>query len=144
MSKEELESYFPKLELARYEITSPATKEYNCIAWAAHDTEKWWWPGLHPISYWPNRDAKNTVKEFVEVFESFGYQECDNHDLEPGYEKIALYELNAEPTHMARQLPNGQWTSKCGELEDITHSLESLEGHIYGAVSLIMRRKREV
>jgi hypothetical protein len=49
------------------------------------------------------------------------------------------------PTHMARQLPNGAWTSKCGPEEDITHfTLDALEtyGTIYnyGCDVLYMRR----
>jgi len=33
---------FPRLTAARYRVTSPATTDYNCVAWAAGDTEHWW------------------------------------------------------------------------------------------------------
>lgn len=36
------------------------------------------------------------------------------------------------PSHAARQLPNGRWTSKCGQAEDIEHDLRDLEGRLYG------------
>jgi len=39
-----IEENFPSLLSSGYDITSPATKEYNCIAWAAGDSEAWWWP----------------------------------------------------------------------------------------------------
>lgn len=41
-----------------------------------------------------------------------------------------------EPTHMARQLPDGTWSSKLGPNEDITHfTLDALEsyGRAHGA-----------
>jgi hypothetical protein len=54
-----------------------------------------------------------------------------------------------EPKHMARQLANGLWTSKCGQSEDITHfTLDALESYgwlhgsegQYGCSVLCMRR----
>src|SRR5713101_10154879 len=34
-----------------YRVTSPATRNYNCVAWAASRTDRWWWPS--PFAYWP-------------------------------------------------------------------------------------------
>jgi len=42
--------------------------------------------------------------------------------------------------HAARQLPEGRWTSKLGELEDIEHALHDLTGTVYGSVVLVMKR----
>jgi hypothetical protein len=39
---ERLEALFPRLRGTAYRITSPASEVYNCIAWAAGDTEHWW------------------------------------------------------------------------------------------------------
>lgn len=63
-------------------------------------------------------------------------------ELDDGYEKVALYVDNAGiPTHMARQLPNGEWTSKLGQLEDISHNdLDALEGTQYGRLYCILAR----
>jgi hypothetical protein len=36
--------------------------------------------------------------------------------------------------------PSAEWTSKCGGLEDIVHSLASLEGARYGTVAQILKR----
>jgi len=44
------------------------------------------------------------------------------------------------PTHAARQLENGRWTSKLGELEDIEHDLHHLASGAYGAVVQILKR----
>ncbi len=66
------------------------------------------------------------------------------------FEKIAIYvDTDGVPTHAARQLPDGSWTSKLGDWEDIQHqTLEALEtgndkAHQelgYGKVAKIMRR----
>lgn len=62
--------------------------------------------------------------------------------MEVGFEKIALYAKGNEFMHVARQSPNGKWSSKLGRLEDVEHdSLEVLEGDAYGYPKLFMRRK---
>lgn len=44
-------------------------------------------------------------------------------------------------THAARQLPNGLWTSKLGQLEDITHATpQVIAGSDYGEVMQFMKR----
>jgi hypothetical protein len=145
-----LEQVFPKLVAAGYEKTSDATGlpptlgAYNCIAWAAHDTHHmFWWPDQD--SYWPfwiERDE--TIPCFVRTFCWLGYRECGNSRLEFGYEKIALYAIGEKPKHMARQLRDGTWTSKCGGAEDITHfTLDAVEcygPYGYGTPVLYMRR----
>jgi hypothetical protein len=50
---ERLEVLFPRLRGTAYRITSSASDVYNCIAWAANDTEHWWWPGDPARTYWP-------------------------------------------------------------------------------------------
>jgi hypothetical protein len=62
--------------------------------------------------------------------------------MEIGIEKIALYLKNGAPSHAARQLPDGKWSSKLGEADDITHTLDGLNGDRYGAHSKYMQRPR--
>jgi hypothetical protein len=38
----ELEAKWPNLSPTKYQVTSPKTQEYNCFAWVAEDTERWW------------------------------------------------------------------------------------------------------
>ncbi len=87
---------------------------------------------------------EETVAGFIRAFGQFGYAICDTGDLETGYERLAVYaDETGTPTHMARQLPSGQWTSKLGELEDIQHlTLAQLSGSDYGQVAQILKRKR--
>ena len=82
-----------------------------------------------------------TLAAFEEVFRSLGYVVCTDGEQETGIEKIAVFvDPRQFPTHVARQLPSGRWTSKLGELEDIAHELHALAGKEYGAVSLLMKR----
>jgi len=70
------------------------------------------------------------------------YNPCESRELESGYRKIALYADTAgKPTHVARQLANGEWTSKIGKNEDIVHAtLDQLEGDQYGHIVRIFRK----
>jgi len=44
---------------------------------------------------------------------------------------------------MARQLENGKWTSKLGELEDIEHdTLDVFDDSDYGTVACIMKKSK--
>lgn len=140
----QIEAVFPELSEVRYSVTSPKTKEYNCIAWAAGDDEVWWWPDLQNTSYWPPQVQRSETRDsFIKAYGTLGYFVCDNDAYEDGFEKIAIYEKNGKPEHAARQLEPGTWTSKLGELEDIEHhSLEGLCGDVYGQVAIIMKREK--
>lgn len=145
MSQRDIEQIFPNLTRSGYHITSEKTSDYNCIAWAAFDTEKWWWPCHFNGYFWPpgvNRSA--TIQSFVEAFGVLGYEPCAGMELEPEFEKVAIYVgSEGEPTHMARQLESGKWTSKLGELEDIEHNdVAGVEGSSYGVVAVFLRRPR--
>lgn len=135
----QLEAAFPNLQGEGYLVTSEATPEYNCIAWAAGDMAHWWWPDEQ--YYWPAETRDDSLLSFVTVFQGLGYRVCEDEQLEPGFEKIAIYvdSLN-RPQHMTRQLPSGEWSSKCGNLEDITHTLQGLVGEIYGEVAVVMKK----
>ena len=138
---DELKILFPNLQNEGFEKTSPKTDSYNCIAWAADDDTRWWQPDPYYQYYWPIRVRNSSLQTYKQAFESLGYIECyDEADIEPGFEKVAFYVNGFSVSHMARQLPSGMWTSKCGALEDITHTLNGLAGNEYGKVVLIMKR----
>lgn len=141
----DLEAIFPQLVPQHYRITSPISKRYNCVAWAAGDEGKWWWPGDGSNeSYWPpSAPQEESLAAFVAAFASLDYKSCTDSSLESEFERIAIFvDENGVPTHVARQLDNGSWTSKIGELEDIEHRLSDLEGSAYGTVAQIMKRAR--
>jgi hypothetical protein len=106
-------------------------------------TDAWWWPVEDPQRvYWPAGVPREETLEAVQaVFAALGYAPYDQADPEPGYEKVALFANTAGvPTHAARQLPDGRWTSKLGQLQRIDHALRDLEGTEYGTVARVMRR----
>jgi hypothetical protein len=95
---------------------------------------------------WPtNRKeplGQETIDNFIEAFKTEGYSPCRDGTFEVGYEKIAIFAENTNPTHAARSLESGAWTSKLGPREDITHpTIASIEGKEYGrAVAFLKRR----
>jgi hypothetical protein len=138
-----LEQFFPVLAHTNHEITSSASVRYNCIAWAVGDDQKWWWPSPYVEKYYwpPNAPREETVHAFLAAFASLGFESCDSPSLEPGYQKVALFVKSAKPTHAARQLADGRWTSKLGRLEDIVHdTIEAIVGDAYGEVTHYLRR----
>ena len=131
-----LEDAFPGLRGQQYAVTSPRGDKYNCIAWAAGDAGRWWWPDADGEDTWPaGVDRVETIKAFREAFAALGYAVCDDETLEAGYEKVALFALTGVPKHAARQLASGRWTSKLGPREDIEHALHDLTGMVYGSVA---------
>jgi hypothetical protein len=144
VSEETIEDLFPNLRKDSYFIASPETINYNCIAWAAGNGEKWWWPDPQSQYFWPpGIPREETIEAFVKAYEILGYSICQNAEYENGFEKIAVYvDSIGRPTHAARQLISGRWTSKLGGLEDIEHTLDGLAGSKYGNVAIIMKRFR--
>ena len=131
---------FPRLAPENHRVTSPATEDYNCVAWSAGDTEHWWQPGV----YWPVPAESFGLEALELAFRSLGYEPCVDESPEAGFEKVALYASGAFYTHAARQLPSGKWTSKLGRLEDIEHeSPNDLGGGAYGEIGRFMKRRLE-
>ena len=133
-----LDHSFPNLTSGGYEITSDFSLDYNCIAWAAGDISRWWWPAAG--DHWPIDDTSATVSSFSRAFAEIGYRQANDDSLEPGYEKVALFAKEGRISHAARQLPNGRWTSKLGSDVDIEHDLCDIEGEVYGTVVRLLKR----
>lgn len=134
---------FPTLRDSQFEISSPETKRYNCIAWAAGEEQAWWWPGGR---YWPDGVPKEDgIEAFMQAYAGLGYAACETDEPEEAVEKVALYaDADGRVLHAARQLPDGRWTSKLGEAWDISHELHGLEGDHYGRVARILKRPRTI
>lgn len=72
---------------------------------------------------------------------SQGYEICDHGELEEGFEKVAIYAVENEPKHAARQLPSGKWTSKLGLYIDLEHlSVANMHNAEYGRVVHFLKR----
>ncbi|MGP0068713.1 MAG: hypothetical protein ACLQGP_34570 [Isosphaeraceae bacterium] len=146
--KEDIDRDFPELAAAGYQITSEVTIIYNCIAWAIGDTSRWWecdeeGPIDVPGVYWPTGAKYGfTLEALISAYETRGYSICQNVAHEEGFEKLALYAENGEWRHAAKQLNDGRWSSKLGELEDVIHANpEDVSGRCYGRVACLMRRR---
>ena len=145
-----LELRYQSLRNSSYSVTSPKTPNYNCIALAAGEEHRPWWPIPYDTApyYWPLGEQEDeSLEVFIECFRSLGYEICDDDNLDQGFEKVAIYvDEDGMPSHMARQLECGILKSKCGDLQDITHqTLSALEGdqdYGYGKVVCIMKRQR--
>lgn len=138
-----IENHFPDLAQSGYTITSPATPDYNCIAWAAGDVEAWWEPS--PDYYWPpGVPRRYTLPAYVQAYETLGYFPCQDPGYETGFERIAIYvDSTGKPTHAARQCNPEYWTSKLGKMEDIEHrNLDCLSGQLYGRIAAILKRPK--
>lgn len=136
----EIEDMLPGLMRSGFQITSPESLVYNCVAWAAGDDTDWW--NHESQFYWPEWAPRSPeIEALIQVFAGLGYAICDGVEKEQGYDKVALYALDGQWQHAARQLEDGQWTSKLGRFEDITHpSPGDVSNEIFGEVHCIMCR----
>jgi hypothetical protein len=137
---------FPGLAHADCAQTSPVDRFYNCIGFAVEPERRLWWQPLHqPNTFWPQgAPHERTVAAYEAAFKTRGYERCESEDLEEGTEKIALFAgPDGAPTHAARQLADGLWTSKLGMLEDVRHPLRQIEGTAYGKVVMFLARPRK-
>ncbi len=136
----------PRLTRTNHRVESDATRDYNCIAWASGSNTENVWPGDYGDDFaWPEGlPDTEELASFVAFFESLGYEPCETTDLEEGFEKVALYSKDGDPSHAALQLETGEWTSKIGWEEDINHdNPELVGGDLYGEVDIVLRRPRE-
>lgn len=132
-----------------FEITSPQTPNYNCLAWACKYKDRWMQPpsigtspALDGVSYWP-KDAIEGLEIdcLVDAFQKEGFEICDNWQHEENFQKAALYVIDGNWTHASRELRKGVWTSKLGCSNDIQHGTPySVEGINYGQVYCIMKK----
>jgi hypothetical protein len=132
---------FPSLNKKNNKVTSDRDARYNCVAFAAGETTRKWWPVFHPDAYWPAEAPRiNAIASFVAAFATLGYEECDDGRIEAGFEKVAFYALSGQPKHAARQLPSGKWQSKLGDWYDIEHDRDAISDGDYGQIVKFMKR----
>lgn len=138
----------PYLAQDNCEVKSKATKRYNCLAWAAGEDFRNWWPDPLGKDYWPLGIPREvTVEKFLLAYGTLGFRLVFDGTLKQGVEKLALYgkgHAGSEiPTHAALQLESGEWTSKIGRFEDISHKTAAVvEGPVYGKVICYLARPR--
>ncbi len=139
-----LNRWFPNTNLTNISKTSEATNDYNCIAWAVGDKQKWWEPNWFEY-YWPTGARQDTTIEALkEAYQTVGFSECLDDRWETDFEKIALFSVDGIfYEHAAKLISEGLWSSKLGDDIDISHTKEALEGGIYGNIFCYMKRHKQ-
>ena len=130
--------------LVNYRVTSQATENYNCVAWALKQEDVVWWPDPWepPLYRWPDDIPRSdTLPSFLAFFKALNFTECGSSTHEEGFIKIAIYTNDNCVTHVARLCSNGKWTSKLGGDEDIEHTLEELVGPWSGQPICYLKKK---
>jgi hypothetical protein len=142
-----MQDWFSGPQPGAFKIIGNLTSGYNCFAWAAGNTSRRWEPFKSDGFYWPDGVPEaETLEAYVQAYATLGYRRCDSAHVERRYEKIAIYVKDGVPSHAARQLPNGRWTSKIGDWELVEHDYCALEGNRrdeYGEIVEILRRRRK-
>jgi len=133
---------FPNSTDTPFLATSPKSSSYNCIAWAYGDNTRWYWPIPQNSCFWPSGAPRVlNLNSFILLFQTINYEICENGIHEVELEKIAIFtDKDGIPTHAARQLRNGFWTSKLGEDIDVQHTIEAMENGFYGNANTYMSR----
>jgi hypothetical protein len=142
---DEIEEDFPLLNRGNYGVTNCKDSRYNCLSWAVGDITQKWETGRKTRGYyWPLGIGQNDeIDEWAEIFALFAYEPCETTRYEHGFEKVAICATGQAANHVARQLRDGNWTSKLGDGAGIEHATtDVLEGDLYGKVERVLKRRR--
>jgi len=138
--EQRIEGAFPGLRTSPWEITSPRDERYNCVGWAAGRSDRRWWPSPSPGDWPADLPSANSVESLIALFARLGYVLGEPAVRAQSGERIAIFGHAGRPTHVARQLGDGRWTSKLGAEQDIVHELRAIEGEVYGSVVALLAR----
>jgi hypothetical protein len=147
MPDPDIDADFPGLIGMPYELASPATMQYNCIAFAFGDEENVWDTPERCGFYWPpgfQRDP--TIEVITSIVQLHGFRISHEAISEnPETDALAIYAKAGLVNHLAKWQDPGIWKSKLGDGRDINHlSLFWLEGELYGRVVSVWKRTRPI
>lgn len=154
LNQERIDKHWPFLiEGTNFEFTSLRTdrpefydgNDYNCFSWAINKPDYWRSLGGYGFPELKGVDDSifdDSVQSYVTIFGQYGFSVCQETKPEKGFVKIVLYGNDAGKwTHVARQLDNGEWTSKMGDYEDIKHiDVDCVGGGSYGKPLIYMKK----
>lgn len=153
LNRDALSDVFPDLKNdVNFEILSPQTPKYNCIAWAMQFEDRWVSIFEYPGYWWPDGVEKTmSPSALIHAFEAVGFTLCDNSNWEDEFDKVVLYKKADEDqwTHAARIVSETTEHSKFGPSFDGTHSHNVLcatglgyENQSYGVAYAFMKRSK--
>lgn len=147
----ELIKVFPDLQSdTNFQILSPTTPIYNCIAWAMGYTDRW--VDISPIAghWWPIGVSRSLSPDaLIKAFEAVGFELSNNELPEDNYDKVVLYKKEhiEEWTHATKIISDDVEHSKFGAMWDGQHSHNVLcttgigyEQQSYGIAYAYMKR----
>jgi len=99
--RNEIESWFPNIIGKEYKVFE-VEGDFNCVSFSLDITDGWMWTSTE---LWPYKTIPRNsgLEGFKKLYKIYGYQECNNADFEIGYDKIAFYSKEGNPTHVAKQ-----------------------------------------
>lgn len=115
--KTQFRAWFPLLDVNKAEVSGPATRVYNCIAWTVGVTGAWLWPG-------------STIGNFDTFYARYGFHRSSSGPIAAWGVSIGQMKHGcvSGPHHGPR------WESKCGQSLRIEHGLNELVSGGYGRV----------
>ena len=73
-----IEEDLPLLAAEGYQVTSEPSHEYNCIAYAVGETDRWWSHSTGAGYYWPEHASRTpAIQSLIEAFAGLGYELCE-------------------------------------------------------------------
>lgn len=143
-NREALIRDFPGLkDDVNFEILSPQTPVYNCIAWAMRLNDRWVDPYMVPGHWWPDGVVKSMSPDaLIQAFEAMGFTITADCSIEEDFDKVVLYKdpTKEQWTHASQLIKDSIEHSKFGEEWDGSHSFNSITGIIYGVPYCYMKR----
>ena|ERR1035438_274850 len=137
LTDRQIRNNFPNLTNDKFQFTSEWDPNYNCVAYINDIKDEY-------VQFYDEatRTYDTSLKRYISYFEEFGFRVTENSDLQEGITKIAIsYDENKEFRHVCKQLPAGEWTSKLGDWEDITHiNPNVLLGNLYANELIFMEK----
>jgi hypothetical protein len=142
-------------DVAADAIRSKSCEEYNCLAWTLDVYDEIWSPTnvvptpdgqLHELGgyFWPRDvDPLTGVSTVEKLYANRGFVRCDDPASEEGFDRVAIYSMDAAVfDHAAVQRDGQGWTSKMGPFADIEHDDPSsiADRGLIGAVRVLMKR----
>jgi hypothetical protein len=117
---------FPAVLPENIKFDGKKNDDFNCVAWAFGATNHFWWPYPQAGYHWPaSEKIEGSPEAPVEIFdhllkETLHGTETVDQTPEKGFVKLALFTTgsveagNLHSTHLARLMPDGNWSSKLG------------------------------
>lgn len=102
---------FPNLRNEGFTVIEPPSDRYNCVAYTAGDTSRWW--DHTPRRYWPPHASRSgRIESLIEVFVVLGYEQCKDESLEDATKRLPSMTITAPGSTRAFKCPTEHGAAK--------------------------------